>query len=127
MATVTYTVVRGDTLSAIAKKYNTTVDALAKLNNIKNVNLIYVGQKLIISGAKASTASTSSGGSTSSQINTHTTSSIATITQFGLQSNTDRTIFAVWTWSKSNTDKYQTKWWYDTGDGVWFVGNDSEV
>lgn len=40
----TYTVVAGDTLSAIAKKYNTTVDKIAKLNNIKNVNLIYIGQ-----------------------------------------------------------------------------------
>ena len=128
MATVTHTVVRGDTLSAIAKKYNTTIDALAKLNNIKNVNLIYVGQKLIISGAEASTASTSarstsSGSSTASPTN----SSTATVTQFGLQSNSDRTIFAVWTWFRSNTDKYQVKWWYDTGDGVWFVGNDSEV
>ena len=128
MATVTYTVVRGDTLSAIAKKYNTTVDALAKLNNIKNVNLIYVGQKLIISGAEASTASTSSGGSTSSSRgSTSTTSNIATITHFGLQSDTDRTIFAVWSWSKTNTDKYQVKWWYDTGNNVWFVGSDSEV
>lgn len=41
-----YTVKAGDTLSAIAKKYNTTVDKLVKLNNIKNANKIYVGQKL---------------------------------------------------------------------------------
>lgn len=42
----TYTVKKGDTLSAIAKKYNTTVSELAKLNNIKNVNIINVGQVL---------------------------------------------------------------------------------
>lgn len=41
-----YTVKAGDTLTYIAKKYNTTVDKLVKLNNIKNANLIYVGQKL---------------------------------------------------------------------------------
>ena len=41
-----YTVVRGDTLSGIAKKYGTTVSQLASWNNIKNVNLIYAGQKL---------------------------------------------------------------------------------
>lgn len=41
-----YVVKKGDTLSAIAKKHKTTVTALAKLNNIKNVNLIYVGQKI---------------------------------------------------------------------------------
>lgn len=34
----TYTVKAGDTLSAIAKKYNTTVDALVKKNNIKDKN-----------------------------------------------------------------------------------------
>ena len=44
--TVYYTVKAGDTLSKIAKKYNTTVKQLASWNNIKNVNLIHVGQKL---------------------------------------------------------------------------------
>ncbi|MED3785513.1 LysM peptidoglycan-binding domain-containing protein [Geobacillus stearothermophilus] len=42
----TYTVQKGDTLEKIAKKFNTTVAALQKLNNIKNPNLIRVGQKL---------------------------------------------------------------------------------
>ena len=42
----TYTVQKGDTLEGIAKKYNTTVAALQKLNSIKNPNLIRVGQKL---------------------------------------------------------------------------------
>lgn len=41
-----YTVKKGDTLSKIAKKYKTTVKQLAKWNNIKNVNVIRVGQKL---------------------------------------------------------------------------------
>lgn len=41
-----YTVVKGDTLSAIAKKYGTTVAKLVELNNIANPNLIYVGQKI---------------------------------------------------------------------------------
>lgn len=50
--TVTYTVKRGDTLSAIAKKYGTTVKQIAADNNIKNVNLIYVGQKLKIQTKK---------------------------------------------------------------------------
>lgn len=41
-----YTVQRGDTLSAIAKKYSTTVLELVGLNNIKNPDIIQVGQKL---------------------------------------------------------------------------------
>lgn len=43
---VYYTVKAGDTLSEIAQKYNTTVKQLASWNNIKNVDLIHVGQKL---------------------------------------------------------------------------------
>lgn len=39
---------QGDTLSAIAKKYNTSVNSLAQKNGIKNPNLIYVGQRIEI-------------------------------------------------------------------------------
>ena len=41
-----YTVVRGDNLTKIAKKYGTTVNQLVAWNGIKNKNLIYAGQKL---------------------------------------------------------------------------------
>ena len=43
-----YIVKKGDCLCNIAKKFNTTVEKIAKDNNITNVNLIYVNQKLII-------------------------------------------------------------------------------
>lgn len=43
-----YVVKKGDNLTRIAKEYKITVDQLATLNNIKNKNLIYVGQKLKI-------------------------------------------------------------------------------
>ncbi len=43
-----YIVKKGDCLCNIAKKFNTTVEKIAKDNNITNVDLIYVGQKLII-------------------------------------------------------------------------------
>ena len=46
--TITYTVKKGDTLSAIAQKYGTTVKAIAAENKISDVNLIRVGQKLKI-------------------------------------------------------------------------------
>jgi LysM repeat protein len=38
----------GDTLSKIAAKYGSTVQAIAQRNNLRNVNLIYVGQRLCI-------------------------------------------------------------------------------
>ncbi len=43
-----YTVKAGDTLSAIATRFNTTIGAIAKLNNITDVNLIRTGQTLRI-------------------------------------------------------------------------------
>ncbi|GAB6173274.1 MAG: LysM peptidoglycan-binding domain-containing protein [Desulfitobacteriaceae bacterium] len=44
----TYTIQSGDTLSALAVKYGTTVQALAAANNIADVDRIYVGQQLVI-------------------------------------------------------------------------------
>lgn len=43
---VYYAIKSGDTLSAIAKKYGTTVNQLVNWNNIKNPNLIYPNQKI---------------------------------------------------------------------------------
>lgn len=57
--TKTYTVKAGDTLSEIAETHNTTVEKLAKLNNIKNVHLIYVDQVLVIDGEAPATTETS--------------------------------------------------------------------
>jgi LysM repeat protein len=43
-----YIVQRGDTLSQIARRFNTTVATLAQLNGIVNVNSILVGQRLTL-------------------------------------------------------------------------------
>lgn len=45
-----YTVRSGDTLGAIARRYNTSVSALTKANRIANPNLIRAGAKLTIPG-----------------------------------------------------------------------------
>ncbi len=47
-AVIRYTVKQGDTLSSIARRYNTTVAALLRLNPRKDPNLIYVGETLLI-------------------------------------------------------------------------------
>lgn len=43
-----YIVKKGDTLSSIARRYNTTYQELARYNNIANPNLIYVNQVIKI-------------------------------------------------------------------------------
>lgn len=45
---ITYFVRPGDTLLRIARQYNTTVNAIARTNNISNPDNIRVGQRLII-------------------------------------------------------------------------------
>ena len=43
-----YVVVRGDTLREIAESYGVTVEELAALNGIENIDVIEVGQQLLI-------------------------------------------------------------------------------
>lgn len=46
-----YTVVKGDTLRKISDKFSVDYREIAKKNNIKNVNMIYIGQQLVIPAA----------------------------------------------------------------------------
>lgn len=55
----THKIEYGDTLTGIAKKYNTTVDAIASLNGIKDKNLIYTGDVLNIPSSSAGTVTES--------------------------------------------------------------------
>ena len=52
-----YIVKSGDTLSKLASRFSTTVSALATANNIRNINLIFIGQRLTIPDARQSTQS----------------------------------------------------------------------
>ena len=147
----TYTVVRGDTLSHIALRYGTTVSYLAKLNNIKNVNLIYVGQvlkiseKVSVTPAKPnptpapapqpptptipSTPPTPTAPSNPVTNNTKVSlkSTTVTITAFGLQADTDRTFFATWDWDGPYTDKFEVRWFYRTENNIRFTGYSGSV
>jgi murein DD-endopeptidase MepM/ murein hydrolase activator NlpD len=51
---MSYKIQSGDTLSALAQRYNTTVSKLAELNKIKNPDLIHAGASLKIPGAQDS-------------------------------------------------------------------------
>lgn len=125
MAVPSHKVVSGDTLSKIAADnytkyggttYNTRVKYqkyLVKLNNIEDPDKIYVGEVIKLTGTTKKTTK-------------NTSSKKAVVNRFGLQSDTSNTLFATWTWNNTNTEKYQTRWYYSTGDGVWFIGSDSD-
>lgn len=120
MAGIVYTVVKGDTLWTIAKKYpselgisdtsnntqiNKAVNTLVDLNNITNKNLIVIGQKIKITGTKTTETNRTN---------------MAVIKAFGLRSDQEDMLYATWTWTKSNTDHYEVEWYIDTGDNHWF-------
>ena len=112
----TYTVKKGDTLSEIALANGTTVAKLVALNGIKNPDYIVVGQVLKLEADGTTT------------FNSSTTMSKPTINVFGLQANTDRTVYAAWTFPRTNVDHYEVNWYYYTdGDGVAFIGNKSDT
>ena len=117
-----YTVVWGDTLWDIANRYGTTYQELARINGIPNPDLIYVDQVLIVGTREA-------GGTSSIPTPTppKSTTYRVDIWAFGLQANTDRTVFAVWNFSKEHTKEYHVRWYYDTGQGIWFTGNDGRT
>lgn len=116
------TVEKGDTLSGIAAKYGngTNYQTLAAINKIENPNYIVVGQKIYL---KKETTS----GSDPKPPPKKTSSNKVTIKHFGIQSDTERTMYVSWEWTKANTANYRAIWYYHTGDGVWFVGDDSTV
>lgn len=119
MAVKTYAVQKGDTLYSIATNNGTTVAALAKYNNIEDPNFIVEKQPIKIPDSTSTTpppATTPEPQETKVVVNV-----------FGLQSNTDRTIYASWKWGREKTKEYETKWYYDTGDGIWFMGSESTV
>lgn len=51
---MSYTVKKGDTMTKIAMRHGTSVQILATINNIKDVNKIYPGQVLHLPPASSS-------------------------------------------------------------------------
>ena len=45
---IRYKIVRGDTLSHLARVYHTTVDELVRINHIADKNKIYAGDYILI-------------------------------------------------------------------------------
>ena len=102
----TYTVKSGDTLSGIARTYNTTVSELMKLNpQIKNANLICVGWVLTVSGTATSAPVTKN--------------NKAIVTKPAILTDSRRKVYSTWEWSKhSETKEYKVRWSYSWGVGI---------
>lgn len=115
MAVYNHSVAKGDTLWGVAERYTgsgTNWTEIAKDNNISTSNpKIYPGQSIKVNSESVAEVTVNK-------------SSKVTIDYFGLQAGTDTSVFVTWKWDHSYTENYQVKWYYDTGDGVWFVGND---
>ena len=84
----TYTVQKGDTLSAIAKKNGTTVDEIVSKNGIQDANKISIGQNLTINETTEEPAETPASVETSTA--TETVSKSATSTD-STQSESNQT------------------------------------
>lgn len=114
------TVKKGDTLWEICLTQGLNPQAwkeVAQWNKIPvkdNIAYIYVGEKVATTKAEANQLH----GTTTKK----TTTLRADVNRFGLQADTDSTVFATWNWSRSGTEHYETKWYYYTNNGMWFVG-----
>ena len=111
------TIVDGDTLTMIASKYNTTVQKLASMNNIKDPNKIYVGEKVYLEETSAEAAKPV------------VSRQQATILQFGRLTTSSNTLFATWDWPKEDTGSYHVRWEYMLKDHlkVWLSGSSKSI
>ena len=96
---LTYTVQSGDTLAAIADRFNVTVDEIISANNIQNADVISIGQQFVIptgagggtgTGTAAAGASTAGAtGTTSADGSTYTVASGDTLASIANRFNVD--------------------------------------
>ena len=110
-ADVRVTVKSGDTVAKIANQYSSSVSSIEKANNLKNVNLIYVGESLVVPGSTASTStatiSQATTPSTSTKSATTGTSNYSTSTA----STGTTSSAATSTTSSSTSDSSSAKAW----------------
>lgn len=105
-----YKIQKGDTLWALSKRYGTTVDELARINNISNPNMIHTGNMLNIPGYKGTgstgntTSATKSQSTPNKDLNIGTSSKSNTNTNTG--TNTNATLNSKYNQSQKVTDAY---------------------
>ena len=118
----TYTVKTGDCLWTISVKFygtGTRWKEIADANGIPYDNpIIHAGDvlKIPLDGGSGG----ESGGSGSG--NSPTDSKQVIVDFFGLLAGSEREMFVTWSWDKSNTENYEVKWVYSTGQGFEVIG-----
>lgn len=122
------TVQKGDSLWAIANEFlNDPTKAgyqkLGVINGKTNPYYIYVGEKIYLYSKPSSSGSGSGSGSSTTTTSSQPTQ--VTIKAFGLQADTDDTLFVTWDWSRSKTASYSIEWSYYTSNGIWFISSSS--
>jgi hypothetical protein len=107
-------VVKGDTLSQIAKDYlgdASKYEQLASINNIPDANYIIVGQKIYLSEHPDADKPPT------------TSMPYPNITRVGFQADSDSTVLVTWDWNRHDeTSQYCVRWYYGTNDGVLYSG-----
>lgn len=111
---------KGDTLESISAKTGVTISDLRIWNEKKyglqtNPTLV-VGMELYLYDPS---------GIVAPAVDLDETT--VTIKKFGLQSDTDRTVFVQWEWTKENTKNYEVEWSYYTKNDIWFTGSTTTV
>lgn len=108
----TYTVQTGDTLFTIAQRFGTTVESLARANNITNPDVIFVGQVLTIPGGGETGETGETGGGRENEVSRRVDTLLYTIftnkRNYARGENVVITLIKTNTGSRSVTLRYRT-------------------
>jgi len=109
-ADVRVTVKSGDTVAKIANQYSSSVSSIEQANNLKNVNLIYVGESLVVPGSTTATVTTSQA-TTPSTSTTHATTGTNNYSSTSTASTGTTNSAATSTTSSSTSNSSSAKSW----------------
>lgn len=91
----THVVKSGETLSGIAKRYNTNVSTIISLNKLANANLIHVNQRLVVGQATSSSTQAPSTNAANTQNNSNTHRVVAGDTLYDLALKNKTSVSAI--------------------------------
>ena len=119
-ADVRVTVKSGDTVAKIANQYSSSVSSIEKANSLKNVNLIYVGESLVVPSSTSTSAST-----TSQSAQTTTPSTSTTTAAAKTSANTYNTTSAASTGTSTTSTSTSSTTSSDSSAKAWIANKES--